>query len=103
MHLQGPGNRGGLGGGLTLSRIRDLYSKNFENSQNIFFFSIGPPLGKNRSLVPVYSHSYSLVMKPKRCNFWRGISLISIVKGFSKIGLSAVTKGEIAISVKSFY
>ena len=53
--------------------------------------------------IMLYSHSYSLVMKPKRCNFWRGISLISIVKGFSKIGLSAVTKGEIAISVKSFY
>ena len=28
---------GGVWGGPTLPRIRDLYSKNFENSQNIFF------------------------------------------------------------------
>ena len=28
------------GGGATSPRIRDLYSKNFENSQNIFFFLV---------------------------------------------------------------
>ena len=38
-------------------RIRDLCSKNFENSQIQLFFSIGPPLGKNCSLAPVNTYS----------------------------------------------
>ena len=39
------GAREGTGGGgcPTSPRIRDLYSKNFENSQNIFFFLVLDP------------------------------------------------------------
>ena len=34
---------GGVWGGPTSPRIRDLYSKNFENSQNIFSFLLSDP------------------------------------------------------------
>ena len=52
--LSGAREPGGSGGS-DPPRIRDLYSKNFENLQKKFFLSIGPPLGKNRSLAPAYA------------------------------------------------
>ena len=48
---------GGVWGGRTPPGIRDLYSKNFENSQKKNFLSIRPPLGKYRSLAPDHVHS----------------------------------------------
>ena len=55
LNTQGRGTQGG--GRSDPSRIRDLCSKNFENSQIQLFFSIGPPLGKNCSLAPVNTYS----------------------------------------------
>ena len=42
---------GGVWGGRTPPRIRDLCSKNFFEN---FFYLFGPPLDKNRSKAPVY-------------------------------------------------
>ena len=50
----GPGGGGGVGGGRTPPRIRDLLVKILKIRKIIFFISIGPPLGKNRSLAPDY-------------------------------------------------
>ena len=50
------GGTGGVRGGRTPPRIRDLFSKIFEKSQKKNFFSIGPPPGKNRSPAPENDH-----------------------------------------------
>ena len=54
MDMDRGGGTGRVRGGSDPPRIRDLFSKIFENSQKKIFFSIGPPLGKNRSHAPVY-------------------------------------------------
>ena len=50
---QGHGTQGDWGS--DFPRIRDLYSKSFENSQIQSYFQCWtPPLGKNHSLAPAY-------------------------------------------------
>ena len=56
------GGTGGVRGGRTPPRIRDLFSKIFENSQKKIFFSIGPPLGKNRSPAPAHKQTLGIVL-----------------------------------------
>ena len=53
-YVQGPGNRGGLGGVRPPLELENYIVKISKIRKIYFFLSIGPPLGKNRSLAPAY-------------------------------------------------
>ena len=57
-NTQGRGNRGGSGGVGPPLELEIYLVKFLKIRKKKFFFSIGPPLGKNRSPAPEYSCMY---------------------------------------------